>query len=98
MFKSMIDKEDKKDSKTKIFLVNQDNLKEVSYISIGNKRRRYENNIVNKFIYFTPISITKKRCLIPLNTKKKKKIYKEEELIVKGKNLINIFESIYDDF
>ena len=49
---------------------------------------------LNKFIYLTPMPSEKINAYIP-STPKKLKINKEEdESYVKGKNLLNIFESM----
>ena len=45
------------------------------------------------FLYFTPVSNEKKRRFIP-STPKKINDEKEKDIVVKGKNLLYIFESM----
>ena len=58
--------------------------------------KKYKTNKINDYIYFTPISKSKKRHFFPSKPKKKKNSGDEceEELIVKGRNLLYIFESL----
>ena len=60
--------------------------------------RTTSNKLLNNFIYYTPISYVKNKYYFPSTPKKdmenKNDDEDEEELIVKGRNLIEIFESM----
>ncbi len=58
--------------------------------------KSFENKIsknANNFIYLTPISNKGKKCFFPSNPKKIKDPNKDD-IVVKGKNLLYIFESM----
>ena len=63
-----------------------------STISIEDEIKTKRINI-NKFIYFTPIPKGKKDY-IPGTPKKKKKSIKYKDLIIKGINLLDIFNAL----
>ena len=63
-----------------------------STISIEDEIKAKRINI-NKFIYFTPIPKGKKDY-IPGTPKKKKKSIKYKDLIIKGINLLDIFNAL----
>ena len=66
--------------------------------------RDFSNNLdssertINNFIYYTPISFVKNKYYFPSTPKKdmenKNDDEEEEEIVVKGRNLIDIFESM----
>ena len=64
-------------------------------ISSSESDKNFKAKKMNDYIYFTPISKGEKRNFFPSKPKKKKPGDGcEEELIVKGRNLIYIFESM----
>jgi hypothetical protein len=65
-------------------------------ISSSESGKKYKTKKMNDYIYFTPIPKGVKRNFFPSKPKKKKNCGDgcEEELIVKGRNLIYIFESM----
>ena len=65
-------------------------------ISSSESDKKDKTKKMNDYIYFTPISKGEKRNFFPSKPKKKKKCGdgSEEDLIVKGRNLVYIFESM----
>ena len=59
--------------------------------SFSSNETKIEN--INNFLYFTPISYEKKKY-IPSTPRKMKENNKNEELVVLGRNLLDLFESL----
>ena len=66
--------------------------------NLDTSERNSSKKILNKFIYYTPISIVKNKYYFPSTPKKDMENKNDEEdgeeLVVKGRNLIDIFESM----
>ena len=66
--------------------------------NLDTSERTTNKKIINNFIYYTPISFVKNKYYFPSTPKKdmenKNDEEDEEELVVKGRNLIDIFESM----
>ena len=66
--------------------------------NLDTSERTTNKKIINNFIYYTPISFVKNKYYFPSTPKKDMENKNDEEdgeeLVVKGRNLINIFESM----
>ena len=66
--------------------------------NLESSERTSSKKFLNNFVYYTPISFVKNKYYFPSTPKKdmenKNDDEDEEELIVKGRNLIEIFESM----
>ena len=66
--------------------------------NLDTSERTTSKKILNNFIYYTPISFVKNKYYFPSTPKKdmenKNNEEDDEELVVKGRNLIDIFESM----
>ena len=66
--------------------------------NLDTSERTASTKLLNNFIYYTPISFAKNKYYFPSTPKKdmenKNDEEDEEELVVKGRNLIDIFESM----
>ena len=62
--------------------------------SLDETERAVKNDIINEFFYFTPVSYVKHKYFIPSTPKKVKEKVDDEELIVRGRNLLDIFETM----
>ena len=66
--------------------------------NLDTSERTKSKKILNNFIYYTPISFVKNKNYFPSTPKKdmknKNNEEDDEELVVKGRNLIDIFESM----
>ena len=66
--------------------------------NLDTSERTTNKKILNNFIYYTPISFVKNKYYFPSTPKKdmenKNNEEDDEELVVKGRNLIDIFESM----
>ena len=65
---------------------------------LDTSERTASKKLLNNFIYYTPISFVKNKYYFPSTPTKdmenKNDEEEEEELVVKGRNLIDIFESM----
>ena len=66
--------------------------------NLDTSERKTSKKILDNYIYYTPISFVKNKYYFPSTPKKdmenKNDDEDEEELVVKGRNLIDIFESM----
>ena len=66
--------------------------------NLDTSEKTTSKKILNKFIYYTPISFVKNKYYFPSTPKKDMENKNDEEdgeeLVVKGRNLIDIFESM----
>ena len=66
--------------------------------NLDTSERTTNKKIINNFIYYTPISFVKNKYYFPSTPKKDMENKNDEEdgeeLVVKGRNLIDIFESM----
>ena len=88
MTKKLLSQKSEKSENYEEDSTNNDSIDSSIYSNRTEREEKHEN------LLSTPIKKVKKNIFFPVSPKKKKKIVEYKGLILKGKNLFNIFESM----